>query len=49
MDFEPKEHILKHVRSFVADGAGKERSAMSLAVQELFPNVVIIFRDAARA
>ena len=37
------------MRSFGADGASKERRALLRAVQELFPNVVIIFRDAAHA
>ena len=49
MAFELKEHILKHVRSFAADGGSKERIALLLAVGKLGPNVVIIFRDAAHA
>ena len=49
MDFELKEHILKHARSFVADGGSNVRQALFLAVGKLFPNVVIIFLDAAHA
>ena len=40
---------MKHVRSFVAAGGSKARRALFLAVEELFTNVVVIFRDAAHA
>ena len=48
-DFALKEHVLKCARVFAVDGASKERRAVLLAVQELFPNVVLLLRDAAHA
>ena len=44
-----KEHILKRTRSFAVDGAVKERRGLEYAVQTIFPNVVLIVRDAAHA
>ena len=44
-----KEDILKRTRSFAVDGAVKERRALEYAVQTIFPNVVLIVRDAAHA
>ena len=44
-----KEHILKRTRSFAVDGAVKERRALEYAVGTIFPNVVLIVRDAAHA
>ena len=49
MDFELKDHILKYVWSFAADGGSKERIALILAVEKMFPSVVTIFRDATHA
>ena len=46
---ELKEHIRKAVKVFAVDGASKERRALELACQELFPNVVLLIRDAAHA
>jgi len=48
-DLELKEHIRKHVRVFAADGASKERRALLMSVQEVFPNVSLLIRDAAHA
>ena len=48
-DIALKEHIRKTTRVFAADGASKERRALLLATQELFPNVVLLLRDAAHA
>ena len=44
-----KDHIRKCTRTFAADGASKERRALLLATHELFPNVVLLLRDAAHA
>ena len=44
-----KGHILKRTRSFAVDGAVKERRALEYVVQTIFPNVVLIVRDAAHA
>ena len=46
---ELKEHIRKTVKIFAVDGASKERRALELATNELFPNVVLLIRDAAHA
>lgn len=48
-NFALKEHIKKNTRAFAADGASKERRALLLATQELFPNVVLLLRDSAHA
>ena len=48
-DVTLKEHIRKRTRIFAVDGASKERRALLLAVEELFPNVVLLLRDAAHA
>ena len=48
-DIALKEHIRRCVRAFAADGASKERRALLLAAQELFPNVILLLRDAAHA
>ena len=48
-DIALKEHIRKTIRVFAADGASKERRALLLATQELFPNVVLLLRDSAHA
>ena len=48
-DIALKEHIRKTTRVFAADGASKERRALLLATQKLFPNVVTLLRDAAHA
>ena len=48
-DVALKEHIRKRTRTFAVDGASKERRALLLAVEELFPNVVLLLRDAAHA
>ena len=42
-----KEHIRKCTRVFAADGASKERRALLLAAEELFPNFVLLLRDSA--
>ena len=44
-----KEHILKCTRVFAADGASKERRALLLVAEELFPNIVLLLRDSAHA
>ena len=48
-DLQLKEHIRNCTRVFAADGASKERRALLLAVQNLFPNVVLLLRDSAHA
>ena len=48
-DLELKEHIRKRTRVFVADGGSKERRALLLAVEHLFPNIALLLRDAAHA
>ena len=48
-DFALKDRIRKRTRVFAVDGASKERRALLLAVEELFPNVVLLLRDAAHA
>ena len=48
-DLELKEHIRKCTRAFAADGASKERRALLLAAEELFPNIVLLLRDSAHA
>ena len=48
-DFELKEHIRKRTRVFVADGGSKERRALLLAAEHLFPNIALLLRDAAHA
>ena len=46
-DIELKDHILKCTRAFAADGASSARRALLLAAGELFPNIVVLLRDAA--
>ena len=46
-DIELKDHILKFTRAFAADGASSARRALLLAAGELFPNIVVLLRDAA--
>ena len=48
-DITLKEHIRQHVRTFAVDGASKERRALKLAANVLFPNFVLLLRDAAHA
>ena len=48
-DEELKSHIMRSVASLAADGAAKERRAIFLAARDLFPNVLIVIRDPARA
>ena len=48
-DISLKEHIRQRVRTFAADGGSKERRALKLAAKLLFPNVVLLLRDAAHA
>ena len=47
VDIELKDHILKCTRALAADGASKERRALLLAAEEVFPNIVVLIRDAA--
>ena len=47
VDIELKEHILKCTRAFAADGASSARRVLLLAAEEVFPNVVVLLRDAA--
>ncbi len=49
VDFELKEHIRKNTRTFAVDGASKERRALLYAAENLFPNMVLLLRDAAHA
>ena len=49
VDFELKEHIRKNTRTFAVDGASKERRALLYAAEDLFPNMVLLLRDAAHA
>ena len=44
-----KAEIIKKVTCFAADGAAKERRALSVAARDLFPNNVILIRDPAHA
>ena len=44
-----KEHIRKCTRVFAADGGSKERRALLLAAEQLFPNIALLLRDAAHA
>ena len=46
-DIELKDHILKCTRAFAADGASNARRALLLAAEEVFPNIVVLLRDAA--
>ena len=48
-DLVLKEHIKKCTRVFAADGGSKERRALLLATERLFPNVAFLLRDAAHA
>ena len=48
-DLELKEHIRNHTRVFAADGGSKERRALLLAAEHLFPNIALLLRDAAHA
>ena len=48
-DIALREHIRKCTRVFVAAGVSKERRALLLATEELFPNVVLLLRDGAHA
>ena len=48
-DLELKEHIRKRTRVFAADGGSKERRALLLAVEHLFPNIAVLLQDAAHA
>ena len=48
-DLELKEHIKKCNRVFAADGASRERRALLLAAEELFPKMVLLLRDSAHA
>ena len=43
-DFALKAHIRRCTRSVAVDGA-YERRALKLAVEELFPNIVLLLRD----
>ena len=48
-DLVLKEHIRKCARVFAADGGSKERRALLLAAEELFPNITLLLRDTAHA
>jgi hypothetical protein len=48
-DLVLKEHIRKCTRVFAADGGSKERRALLLAAEQLFPNIALLLRDAAHA
>ena len=47
--FELKERMRNNVKAIASDGASKERRALQLAVEGLFPPVILILRDPARA
>ena len=47
VDIELKEHILKCTRAFAADGASSARRVLLLAAEVVFPNIVVLLRDAA--
>jgi hypothetical protein len=46
-DHELKEHIKKCTRVFAADGGSKERPALLLAAEGMFPNIALLIRDSA--
>ena len=48
-DLQLKEHIRKCTRVLAAGGASKERRALLPAAEGLFPNIVLLLRDAAHA
>ena len=48
-DLQLKEYIRKCTRVLAAGGASKERRALLLAAEELFPNIALLLRDSAHA